>query len=178
MQKILFHPQFSVLCLNKLLAHKSDGEPPVGWVMSSLNQFAGCWRSALLEDLVRHNNLTQHSFYLVWIAKPFTTNVLQHFHQKIMTTYITYLTANDYYMPTYCRDRKTCKPTTEAANWDPMITSTNEFQQVMPFPLFHCASNAPQTKKRRALSVILTHRNKTEMAYQVMRENRRQWIPP
>ena len=29
--------------------------------MSSLNQFAGCWRSALLEDFVCHNNLTQHS---------------------------------------------------------------------------------------------------------------------
>jgi len=40
----------------------SDGEAPVGWVMSSLNQFAGCWRSALLEDFVCHNNLTQHSF--------------------------------------------------------------------------------------------------------------------
>jgi hypothetical protein len=47
---------------NYLLAHKSDGRTPVGWVMPSLNQFAGCWRSALLEDFVCRNNLTQHSF--------------------------------------------------------------------------------------------------------------------
>jgi L-ribulose-5-phosphate 3-epimerase UlaE len=46
----------------ELLERKSDGEALVGWVMSSLNQFAGCWRSALLEDFVCHNNLTQHSF--------------------------------------------------------------------------------------------------------------------
>ena len=45
-----------------LLARKSDGEAPVGWVTSSLNQFAGCWRLALLEHFVCHNNLTQHSF--------------------------------------------------------------------------------------------------------------------
>jgi hypothetical protein len=50
-----------------------------------------------------------------------------------------------------------------------MITSTNEFQQVTPFSLFHCASIAPQIKKRQALSVTLTKRNKTEMAYQVIR---------
>jgi hypothetical protein len=85
-----------------------------------------------------------------------------------MTTYITYLIANDYYMPTYWRERKTCKLRTEAENWNPMITSTNEFQQVTPFSLFHCASTAPQTKRRRELSVKLTHRNKIEMAYQVM----------
>ncbi len=48
-----------------------------------------------------------------------------------MTTYITYLTANDYYMPTYWRNRKTCKLRTEAENWDPVTTSTNEFQQVI-----------------------------------------------
>jgi len=44
-----------------------------------------------------------------------------------MTTYITYSIANDYYMPTYWRDRKTCKLRTEAENWDPVTTSTNEF---------------------------------------------------
>ncbi len=54
--------------------------------------------------------------YLSWIAESFSNNGLQHFHQKIMTTYITYLTANDYYMPTYWRDRKTCKLRTEAEN--------------------------------------------------------------
>jgi hypothetical protein len=51
-----------------------------------------------------------------------------------------------------------------------MTTSTNEFHQVMPFSLFHCASDVPQTKTKQALSVTLTHSNKTEMAYQVMRE--------
>ncbi len=49
-----------------------------------------------------------------------------------------------------------------------MITSSNEFHQVMPFSLFHCASTVPQTSRTRALRVILTHSNKTEMAYQVM----------
>jgi hypothetical protein len=28
--------------MKMVLARKSDGEVPVGWVMSSLNQFAGC----------------------------------------------------------------------------------------------------------------------------------------
>ncbi len=36
--------------------------------------------------------------YLVWIAEPFNTNVLQHFHQKIMITSITYSIENDYYI--------------------------------------------------------------------------------
>jgi hypothetical protein len=56
-----------------------------------------------------------------------------------------------------------------------MITSSNEFQQVTPFSLFHRASTVQKTKKRQAFSVTLTHRNKSEMAYQVMRniaENR------
>jgi len=39
-----------------------------------------------------------YSHYLVWIAEPFNTNVLQHFHQKIMITYITYTIAIYYYM--------------------------------------------------------------------------------
>jgi hypothetical protein len=71
---------------------------------------------------------------------------------------------------------KTRKLTTDNRKLDPMITSTNEFQQVTPFSLFHCASNAPQTKKRQALSVKLATRNKAEKAYQVMRENCREQI--
>ena len=39
-----------------------------------------------------------YSHYLLWIAKPFNTNVLQHFHQKIMITSITYSIENDYYI--------------------------------------------------------------------------------
>jgi hypothetical protein len=50
-----------------------------------------------------------------------------------------------------------------------MTTSTSQFQQVVIFSLLHCALTVPQTKKRRALSVKLTHSNKTEMAYQVMK---------
>jgi hypothetical protein len=120
--------------------------------------------------MILHWSKRYCSHYLVWIAGSFNTNGLQHFHQKIMTTYITYTTPNDYYMPTYRRNRKTCKLRTEAENWDPVITSTNEFQQVMPFSLFHRASTAPQTQKRQALRVTLTHRNKPETAYQVMRD--------
>ena len=41
---------------------------------------------------------SDYSHYLVWIAKSFNTNVLQHFHQKIMITYITYSIENDYYI--------------------------------------------------------------------------------
>ncbi len=32
------------------------------------------------------------------MAESFNTNVLQHFHQKNMITYITYSLANDYYI--------------------------------------------------------------------------------
>jgi hypothetical protein len=103
------------------------------------------------------------------LLNPLTQMFYSTFIKKIVITSITYTIANDYYMHTYWRDRKTRKLRTEAEKWDPMITSTNEFRQVMPFSLFHCASNAPQTKKIQALSVTLTHRNKTEMPYQVMR---------
>jgi hypothetical protein len=103
------------------------------------------------------------------LLNPLTQMFYSTFIKKIVTTSITYMTANDYYMPTYWRDRKTRKPRTEAENWDPMITSTNEFRQVMPFSLFHCASTAPQTQRRQALNAKLTQRNKTEMPYQVMR---------
>ena len=44
------------------------------------------------------SNKSDYSHYYVWIAEPFNTNVLQHFHQKIMITYITYTIANHYYM--------------------------------------------------------------------------------
>jgi hypothetical protein len=125
------------------------------------------------------------SHYLVWIAKPFNTNVLQHFHQEIMTTYITYSIANDYYMHYLQRNQepiedpwKTLKTVDfilktenrKLKTENLMTTSSSQIQQVMPFSLFHYASNAPQTKKRQAFSVILTHSNKTEMPYQVMRD--------
>ena len=58
-----------------------------------------------------------------------------------------------------------------------MITSTNEFHQVMPSSLFHCASNVPQTKRRRASRVILTHSNIAEKAHQVMRDIARNVSP-
>ena len=48
-----------------------------------------------------------YSHYYVWIAEPFNTNVLQHFHQKIMITSITYTIANDYYIHHLQRNRKT-----------------------------------------------------------------------
>jgi hypothetical protein len=89
MQEILFHLQFSLLCL---------------------------------ESCVLSPENSDYSHYLVWTAKPFNTNVLQHFHQKIMITYITYSTANDYYTHYLQRNRKTCKLRTEAENWNPVIT--------------------------------------------------------
>jgi len=114
--------------------------------------------------------MSDYSHYLVWIAEPFNTNVLQHFHQKIMITSITYTIANDYYIHYLRRNRKTCKLRTDNRKLKSYDYLTNEFQQVTPFSLFHCASTVPQTKRTWALSVKLTHRNKTEMAYQVMRE--------
>jgi hypothetical protein len=87
-----------------------------------------------------------------------------------MITYITYTIENHYYMHYLAEKSKTCKLRAENRKLNQMITLTNEFQQVIPFSLFHCASTAPQTKRRRALSDELTHRNKTEMAYQVMRK--------
>jgi hypothetical protein len=145
MQKILFHLRSSVL---SLVSIKSD-----------------------------------YSHYLVWTANPFNTNVLQHSHQKIMTTSITYSTANDYYMHYLQRNQKPIEdPWKTLKNIDfilkteiPMTTSSSQIQQVVPFSLSHYASNAPQTRRTQALSVKLTHSNKTEMAYQVMRniaENR------
>jgi PhoPQ-activated pathogenicity-related protein len=111
---------------------------------------------------------SDYSYYLVCMAEPFNNDVLQHFHQKIMITSITYSIANHYYIHYLRGNRKTRKPRTEAENWDPMITSTSQFHQVTPFSPSHCASTAPQTRRRQALSVTLTHRNKIEMAYQVM----------
>ena len=112
-----------------------------------------------------------YSHYLVWIAESFNTNVLQHFRQRIMTTSITYSTANDYYMHYLQRNRKTCKLRTDNRKLRSHDYLTNEFQQVIPSSLFHGAPTAPQTKKRRAFSVILTYRSKSETAYQVMTES-------
>ncbi len=122
-----------------------------------------------------------YSHYLVWTVKLFNNNVLQHFHQKIMITSITYSIANHYYKHYLAKNREpvenpeniSCRPKTEI----PMITSTSQIEQVIPFSLFHCASNAPQTKKRQAFNVILTHRNKIEMPYQVMRDIARNGYP-
>ena len=97
-----------------------------------------------------------------------------------MITSITYSIANDYYMHYLQRNRKTCKLRTGNRKLKQMITLTSQFHQVTPFSLFHCASTVPQTKIRRALSIILTHSSKTEIAYQVMRkiaENRCNHIP-
>jgi hypothetical protein len=83
-------------------------------LQSSLLSPASCVLS--LESCVLSLNNSDHSHYLVWIAKPFNTNGLQHFHQKIMITYITYTIANHYYMHYLQRNRKTCKLRTEAEN--------------------------------------------------------------
>ncbi len=119
------------------------------------------------------------------VAKPFNTNVLQHFHQEIMTTSITYSIANHYYMHYLQRNQKPIEdPSKTLKTVDfilkteiPMTTSSSQFQQVIPFSLSHCASNAPKTKERQALRVILTHSNNTEMPYQVMRDIARNVSP-
>jgi len=89
------------------------------------------------------SNKSDYSHYLVQIAKPFNTNVLQHFHQKIMITSITYSLANNYYMHYLQRNRKTCKLRTGNRKLKQMITSTSQFHQVTPFSLFYCPSIAP-----------------------------------
>jgi len=86
-----------------------------------------------------------------------------------MTTYITYSIANDYYMHYLTEKSKIRKLKTDNEKLGSRYYLTSQFQQVTPFSLFHCASTAPQTKRRRALSVRLTHCDKTEMTYQVMR---------
>ena len=58
---------------------------------------------------------SDYSHYLVWTAKPFNKNVLQHFHQEIMTTSITYSIANDYYMHYLSQKSKNL----ETENWKP-----------------------------------------------------------
>jgi hypothetical protein len=88
---------------------------------------------------------------------------------------ITYLIAICCYVDYLSRRSKIRKLKTESRKLDPLTTSSSEFHQATPFSLFHCASNVPQNKKRQALSVKLTQRNKTETANQVMRgitENR------
>ncbi len=94
-----------------------------------------------------------------------------------MTTYITYSIANHYYMHYLATEtenpgslkNKGLKLKTENL----MTTSTSQFQQVVTSSLLHCGSTVPQTKKRRALSVKLTHSDKTEMADQVMKNENR-----
>jgi len=87
-----------------------------------------------------------------------------------MITSITYTIANDYYMRYLSEKSKAWKLRTGNRKLKSVITLTSQFHQVTPFSLFHCASTVPQTRRRQALSVRLTHSNKTEMAYQVMRE--------
>jgi hypothetical protein len=87
-----------------------------------------------------------------------------------MITYITYSIANHYYMRYLQRNRKTCKLRTGNRKLKSVITLTSQFQQVVAFSLFPCVSTVQQTKRRRALSGILTHSDKTEMVYQVMRK--------
>ena len=70
---------------------------------------------------------SDYSHYLVWIAKPFNTNVLQHFHQEKMITSITYSTANDYYTHYLQRNRKTCKLRTDNRKRRSGDYLTNEF---------------------------------------------------
>ncbi len=53
--------------------------------------------SSLKSDVLGLVN-SDYSHYLVWIAKPFNTNVLQHFHQKNMITSITYTLLIHYYI--------------------------------------------------------------------------------
>jgi hypothetical protein len=91
------------------------------------------------------------------MAEPFNTNVLQHFHQRIMITYITYTIAIYYYMRYLAIETENlgnpenCELKTE--NRKPYDYLTNQFQQVTPFSLLHRASTAPQTKRKQALSV-------------------------
>ena len=87
-----------------------------------------------------------------------------------MITYITYSIANDYYMHYLAEKSKTRKLKTDNEKLESRYYLTSQFQQVTPFSPFHCASTVRQTKRRRALNVRLTHSNRTEMAYQVMRD--------
>ena len=93
--------------------------------------------------LCLESNKSDYSHYLVWIAKPFNTNVLQHFHQKIMITYITYTILIHYYMHYLTEKSKVRKLRTGNRKLKQMITSTSQFHQVTPFSLFYCPSIAP-----------------------------------
>jgi hypothetical protein len=90
------------------------------------------------------------------MAKLFNTNALHHFHQEIMITYITYSIANYYYMRYLTEKSKIPKLRTGNRKLRSGDYLSSQFHQVMQFSLFHRASNAPQTKKRQAFSVILT----------------------
>ena len=91
---------------------------PVSWVLR-------------LESWVLSLNNSDYSHYLVWIAKPFNTNVLQHFHQEKMITSITYSTANDYYIHYLQRNRKTCRLRPDNRKPRSGDYLTNEFHQVI-----------------------------------------------
>jgi hypothetical protein len=87
-----------------------------------------------LEPCVLCLNKSDYFHYLVWIAEPFNTNVLQHFHQKIMITSITYAIANDYYMHYLQGNRKTCKLRTDNRKLRSYDYLSSKFHQVMKKP--------------------------------------------
>ena len=123
-----------------------------------------------LASCVLSLNKFDYSHYLVWIDEPFNTNVLQPFYQKIMITYITYTILIHYYIHYLTEKSETRKLRAGNRKLESRYYLSSQFHQVTPFSLFHRPSNVPQTRRRRALSVILTQRNKTEKAYQVMRD--------
>jgi hypothetical protein len=135
---------------------------------------AGDCSHRFIPVITRHSSLitlTTSPDY-VWIAETLIPTHVSLFHAILsLQNYdylITYLIAICCYVDYLSRRSKIRKLKTESRKLDPLTTSSSEFHQVTPFSLFHCASNVPQNKKRQALSVKLTQRNKTEMAYQVM----------
>ncbi len=99
---------------------RSTGNPQMIWFLwsaeacfSFLSVKSSC-RFGWISEIRVNRYKADYSHYYAWIAESLNTKVLQHFHQKIMTTYITSSTANDYYMPTYRRNRKPCKLKTDS----------------------------------------------------------------
>jgi len=117
----------------------------------------------------------------VWIAESLNpthvSTALWYFYGKNCDYLITYTITIYHYVDYLSRRSKIRKMKTENRKPRSLNYLTSQFHQVTPFSLFHCASNVRQTKRRRALNVRLTHRNKTEMAYQVMREIARMDAP-
>ena len=72
---------------------------------SAIQCLESCFLS--LESCVLCLIKSDYFHYLVWIAEPFNTNVLQHFHQKIMITSITYTLPIHYYMHYLAQKSKT-----------------------------------------------------------------------